>query len=255
MVWLLLVFGVTLISGLVSVTGGNGLILMPALLMLNYDIKEIMVVVRVSAVVFVLFNLLAMMREKRTVAFSKRDLIITLTSCLSVVLSVIFLNKLDNTTLMLLISAILIGLLLLVVFKNRLHKFSCGFIIILPVFAGICGSAIGGAGLIISIIYLLLGFDHVSATQKRIIPSLIIQILAFLIFINQGIKINNNLLITVVLATAIAGYLNMKMFLNLSPRKGKILFYASFLFSISNLVEDALENILHSYGMDWGNLL
>jgi len=37
----------------VAVTGGNGLILMPSLLMMNYDLKQIMVLVRVAAAVFV----------------------------------------------------------------------------------------------------------------------------------------------------------------------------------------------------------
>ena len=47
------------------VTGGNGLILMSSLLMMNYDIKEVMVLIRVSAVVFVLlFNLFALINGK-----------------------------------------------------------------------------------------------------------------------------------------------------------------------------------------------
>lgn len=249
------VFIVTIISGLVAVTGGNGLILMPSLLMMNYDIKEVMVLIRVSAVVFVLFNLFALISGKQIPKFDKRDLTITVTSCLSVILSIFLLSKLDNTSLMFIISIILIGLFLLVMFKPKGSYLAGFFMCTLPIFAGICGSAVGGAGLIISILYTLLGSTHVEAVQKRIIPSLIIQILSFVTFLSQGINVSTSLLITVIIATAISGYLNMKIFLNLSPKNGKILFYASFIFSIGNLLEDAFENILEAKGLDWINIV
>ena len=57
------------------------------------------------------------------------------------------------------------------------------------------------------------------------------------------------------LATAIAGYLNIKIFMQLKPKTGKILFYASFLFSMFNLLEDAIENILTAHNMDWLDLI
>ena len=40
------VFIVTVLSGLVAVTGGNGLILMPSLLIMNYNVREVMVLVQ-----------------------------------------------------------------------------------------------------------------------------------------------------------------------------------------------------------------
>ena len=252
---LVIVFILTVVSGLVAVTGGNGLILMPALLMMDFDIKQILVLVRVSAVVFVAFNLLALVRSKNSISFKKTDLFITLVSCVTVLLSITFLNKLDNTSLMFIISVILIGLFLLVVFKPKGNKLYWVFILLLPIFAGICGSAVGGAGLIISILYTLLGASPVEAVQKRIIPSLIIQILSFVVLFSQGIKVDTSLMCIVIIATAISGYLNMRIFMKLSPRNGKILFYASFIFSIANLLEDAVENILVAKGMDWMNLL
>lgn len=255
MIALCSVFIVTVLSGLVAVTGGNGLILMPSLLILNYDIKEVMVLIRISAVVFVMFNLFALINGKQIPKFDKKDLLITILSCVSVLISILLLSKLDNTNLMFLISIILISLFLLIIFKPKSTSLAGFFICVLPIFAGICGSAVGGAGLIISILYTLLGSSHIEAVQKRIIPSLIIQILSFAIFMSQGIKVPITLLITVVIATAISGYLNMKIFLNLSPRNSKILFYASFIFSIANLLEDAVENILESKGMDWINLV
>lgn len=255
MIALLGVFTVTVISGLVAVTGGNGLILMPSLLMMNYDIKEVMVLVRVGAVVFVTFNLFALISNKRIPKFDRRDFSITAVSCISVLCSILLLSRLDNTSLMFLISVILIGLFFLVLFKPKGNNLAWLFMCTLPIFAGVCGSAVGGAGLIISILYTLLGSSPVDAVQKRIIPSLIIQILSFAIFMNQGINVPTNLLIIVVIATAISGYLNMKIFLNLSPRNSKILFYASFIFSIANLLEDAIENILDAKGLDWMNLV
>ena len=251
---LIAVFIVTVISGLVAVTGGNGLILMPTLLMMNFDIKEIMVLIRVSAVVFVLFNLFAIIKDRKVPSFGKKDLFITTISCLSVLSSIAILSKLDNTTLMFAISIILIGLFLLVIFKPQNKIFNQILIVVLPIFSGICGSAVGGAGLIISILYTLLGAEPVEAVQKRIIPSLIIQIISFIAFLHQGINVDMTLLLTVIIATAIAGYLNMKIFMKLSPKNGKILFYASFCFSLFNLIEDALENLLHGIGMDWENL-
>jgi uncharacterized membrane protein YfcA len=255
MLALFAVFVVTVISGLVAVTGGNGLILMPSLLMMNYDIKEVMVLIRVSAVVFVLFNLLALINGKQIPKFDKRDLTITIISCLSVLLSILLLTKLDNTSLMFIISIILIGLFLLVLFKPKGSYLTVCFVCTLPIFAGICGSAVGGAGLIISILYTLLGSSHIEAVQKRIIPSLIIQVLSFVTFMSQGINVSINLLIVVIIATAISGYLNMKIFLKLTPKNGKRLFYASFIFSIANLLEDAFENILEAKGLDWVNLV
>ncbi len=255
MIALCAVFIVTVLSGLVAVTGGNGLILMPSLLILNYDIKEVMVLVRISAVVFVLFNLFALINGRQIPKFDKRDFTITIASCVSVLLSILFLSKLDNTSLMFLISVILIGLFFLILFKPKGTYLSGFFMCALPIFAGICGSAVGGAGLIISILYTLLGSSHVEAVQKRIIPSLIIQILSFATFMGQGINVSVNLLIIVIIATAISGYLNMKIFLNLSPKNSKRLFYASFIFSIANLLEDAIENIMDARGFDWINLI
>ena len=46
----------------------------------------------------------------------------------------------------------------------------------------------------------------------------------------------------------------MKIFVKLGQKSGKILFYCSFVFSVSNLLEDALENILTSHNMDWIDL-
>ncbi len=251
---LIVVFILTVASGLVAVTGGNGLILMPALLMLDFDIKQILVLVRVSAVVFVAFNLLAMIRTKNVVSFRRQDLFITLISCATVLLSITFLNKLDSTVLMFIISIMLIILFLLVILKPKTNSFSWIFILFLPIFAGICGSAVGGAGLIISVLYTLLGASPVQAVQKRVIPSLIIQIIAFATFVSQGVRVDIRLMLVVIIATAISGYLNMKIFMNLSPRNGKILFYLSFLFSIGNLLEDVVENVLTNMGADWSYL-
>lgn len=249
------VFIVTVISGLVAVTGGNGLILMPSLLIMDYDIKEVMVLIRVSAVVFVMFNLFALINSKQIPKFDKRDLVITVISCTSVLFSILLLSRLDNTSLMFIISIILIGLFILVLFKPKGNNLTWLFMCTLPIFAGVCGSAVGGAGLIISILYTLLGSSHIEAVQKRIIPSLIIQILSFTIFMSQGINVSTSLLITVVVATAISGYLNMKIFMNLSPKNSKILFYASFIFSIANLLEDAIENMMGTKDLDVMNLL
>ncbi len=240
-----IVFILTLISGLIAVTGGNGLILMPALLLLDFNIKEVMVLIRISAVVFVTFNLFAMLNEQKMPTWNRKDLLITLVSSLSVVISIVLLNKLNDTLLMLIISIILLGLLLLVVFRPKSNHYSKLFILVLPIFAGVCGGTIGGAGLIISILYTFLGSDHKEAVQRRVVPSLIIQIISFLAFMSQGVHIKTDLLITVAVATAIAGFLNMKIFMKLSPRSGKILFYFGFAFSITNLLEKALNNIIN----------
>ncbi|MBK2026912.1 hypothetical protein IB643_01910 [Allofrancisella guangzhouensis] len=142
----------------------------------------------------------------------------------------------------------------MVIFKTKLERFSTFFIVILPIFSGICCSVIGGAGLIINILYLLLGVDHVTAVQKRLVPSLIVQTFAFLVFLNQGIQINYSLMIVIIIATAISGYLSMRIFLNLNPITSKILFYSSFVFAISNLLKSAIEGILDNYGLAWTDI-
>lgn len=247
----LVVFLIVLLAGLISVTGGNGLIIMPSLLILGYDIKEVLVLVRASAVVFVFFNIIGAVMSRQKVSFDKKDFIITITACTSILISVALLSKLDHIALPFFIALILIGLFFLVIFKDKLSRFSTLFIIVLPIFSGICGSVIGGAGLIISIIYLLLGFDYETTVRKRLIPSLIVQVFAFLVFLNQDIQINYSLMIVIIIATAIAGYLNMRIFFNLSSRAGRILFYGSYSFSISALLENAIGNILNSYGLSW----
>ncbi len=249
------VFLITLLSGLVAITGGNGLILMPSLLILGFDIKEILILIRTSAVVFVLFNLLALIQDKKVPALNKKDLFITILSSVTVILSSSLLTKLNDTILMLAITTILSGLFLLVIFKPKGKILNQIFIIVLPFFAGICGSAVGGAGLIITILYTLLGASPKESVQKRIIPSLTIQIIAFISLMNQGINVNYPTLCVIIIATAIAGYLNMKIFMMLKPRAVKILFYTSFIFSIFNLIEDAIENILFTHHMDWANLI
>ena len=252
---LIIIFIVTLISGLVAITGGNGLILMPSLLIVGLNIKEILVLVRTSAVVFVVFNLVALIKDRQVPTIGKRDIFITLLASITVILSSSILTKLNDTVLMTIITVILVGLFLLVIFKPRGKVLDQIFIVILPFFAGICGSAVGGAGLIISILYTLLGAEPKEAVQKRILPSLTIQIIAFISLMNQSIKIDSLTFFVIMVATAIAGYLNMKIFMKLSPKLGKILFYASFIFSIFNLIEDAVENILEANSMDWTNLI
>lgn len=254
MTLLILAFVITLVSGLVSVTGGNGLILMPGLLMANLDIKEVMVLVRVSAVVFVIFNLFAMFRIKEVPSFDRKDFLVTLIACLSVFASVLVLTKLGDTTLMLVIAIILSSLFLFITFKPKKKSFSCIFTLILPIFSGVCGSVVGGAGMILSILYLLLGYDHTQAVKKRIVPSLAIQIVSFVMFMSQDIAVNKELLFAIIIATAISGYLNMKIYMQLSKRTGKIIFYASFIFSIFSLLEDFFENILNNFGMGWVDL-
>ncbi|MBK2026919.1 hypothetical protein IB643_01945 [Allofrancisella guangzhouensis] len=85
---LAIIFFIVLLAGLISVTGGNGLIIMPSLLMFGYDIKEIMLLVRASAVVFVFYNVVGMIADKNKISFKKQDLIITITTCASVLLSI-----------------------------------------------------------------------------------------------------------------------------------------------------------------------
>jgi uncharacterized membrane protein YfcA len=252
---LVIVFIVTLLSGIVAVTGGNGLILMPALMILDFNIKEVLILVRTSAVIFVAFNLIALIKDKKMLSFNKKDFFITALSSVTIIFSASLLTKLNDVLLMSIIALILVGLFLLVIFKPRGKILDQFFIIVLPFFAGICGSAVGGAGLIITILYTLLGADPKEAVKKRILPSLIIQIIAFTSLMNQGIKIDYRTLTIVIVATAIAGYLNMKIFMKLTPKAGKILFYASFIFSIFNLLEDAVENILHLKNMDWIDLI
>lgn len=248
---LIIIFFITLISGLIAVTGGNGLILMSSLLILGLNIKEILVLVRTSAVIFVIFNLAALIKDKKVPSFSKRDLFITALASITVILSSFLLTKLNDTVLMTIITIILALLFILIILKPRGKILDQMFILILPFFAGICGSAVGGAGLIISVLYTLLGAEPQEAVQKRILPSLIIQIIAFISLINQSFTVDYLLFTTILVATAVSGYLNMKIFMKLSPKTGKILFYASFLFSIFNLIEDSIENILHARNMDW----
>lgn len=252
---LVLVFIVTVISGLIAVSGGNGLILMPSLLMLNFDIKEIILIIRISAVVFVLFNLFAMIKAKRVPDFGRQDFSITLISCITILVCIPLLARFNNTNLMLFISLILISLFLLIIFKPSGKRFSKFFIILLPIFAGICGSEVGGAGLIITILYTLLGANHIEAVQKRIIPSLIIQIVACVTLFLQNFNVNYSLMYTVIIATAIAGYLNIRIYLKLSSRNSKLLFYFSFIFSLGNLLEDIAENIMEDYHLEWMDLL
>jgi uncharacterized membrane protein YfcA len=243
MIILLCAFAITIISTIISVSGGNGIILMPSLMMLHYDIKEIMYVIRISAIILVLFNLLALLHARKVPKFTSNDFWITVISCLSVYLSIAMLTILNNTYLMVFIAMALAVLFFLVIYKPNAGHFSLLWILILPIFAGICGSMVGGAGLIISILYTLLGADHTMAVQKRIIPSLVIQIFACFAFSTQNFPLNSKLLIIVLVATAIGGYINMKIFLKLSKRTGKAVFYSSFFFSITNLFKNALEHI------------
>jgi uncharacterized membrane protein YfcA len=250
---LFFVFIITLASGLIAISGGNGLVLMPSLLMLNFHIKEILVVIRISAVVFVLFNLFAMMKEKEVpIVFNRHDLWITLISCVSILVCVPLLANLNDTSLMLFISFIIIILFFLIICKPSGEKHKKFFSIFLPIFAGICGSEVGGAGLIITVLYTLLGSNHIEATKRRIIPSLIIQIVAFvMLLLMQHVHFNYTLLMIVVIATAISGYLNTKIFFKLSTRSSKILFYFSFIFALSNLLWRAIKDIIWEYD-HWG---
>jgi uncharacterized membrane protein YfcA len=195
-----------------------------------------------------------MIKAKRVPDFGRQDLLITCISSVSILVCIPILAKLNNTSLMFFISLILVGLFLLVIFKPNKNRFSKFFIFFLPIFAGICGSEVGGAGLIITILYTLLGANHIEAVQKRIIPSLIIQIIAFLALFSQATNINYSLMYIVIIATSIAGYLNIKIYLKLSTKNSKLLFYFSFIFSLSNLLEDAIENILEDYHIDWIHL-
>ena len=61
---LVAVFIITFLCAMVSVSGGSGIILMPSLLLCGYDIKEILFVTRVSAVIFILSNLIAAIHAK-----------------------------------------------------------------------------------------------------------------------------------------------------------------------------------------------
>lgn len=237
---LIVVFILTTLSGLISVTGGNGIALMPLLLIMHYNLIDILLLVRTSAVVFVLFNFFAVVRSKSVPKTDSRDLLITAISCVSILFSITFMSKLNQPSLMFTIIVMLICLVIFLLFKPKKNKNPWIYILILPIFAGICGSTIGGAGLVISVLYTILGMDVVTACKKRIIPSLIIQIVAFSMFLSKDFSVNYNLLFAVLLASAIAGYLNMKIFMKLSPRSGKILFYGSIIFSILNLLEDII---------------
>lgn len=240
---LVVIFVITLLSALIAVSGGHGIILTPSLLLLGYDIKEIIFVTRISAVVFVLFSLIAVIQEKSVPKFDFKDLLITFIACISAVLSVYFLNNLSNSNVMLFVVSVLIILLLLSIFDIVQAKHNWIFLMFLPIFAGICGSTVGGAGLIICLLYKIIGIDHCHAVKKRIIPSFVIQVITCINFLIQITPANNKLLYTVILATAIGGYLNIRLFLKLPDHISKSFFYASTVFAISILIAKAWNNI------------
>ncbi|MCC2645788.1 MAG: hypothetical protein K0R94_1566 [Burkholderiales bacterium] len=251
-----LVFFVTLASGLIAVSGGNGIFLMPSLLILGFNIKDVLIMVRISAVVFVFFSFIATHKEKKVPVFNRQDLYITLVSCASIVICVPLLSKLNDAGLMLFISVILVALFLFIIFKPSGQKHKNFFLVFLPIFAGICGSEVGGAGLIITALYTLTGANHLEAASKRLIPSLIIQILAFFMLLMQNLHFHYILLLVVIIATAISGYLNMKIFFNLSSRKSKMIFYGGFLFALGNLLWHAIKEILKDFDhTNWINIL
>lgn len=248
---LIIVFIASLVSTVLCITGGHGMLLMPSLLLLGYNLKEIIVLIRVSAVVFVLFNLLGVVKLDKIPPFDKRDILIIAIACISVMLSVELLVKLNPAQLTFMITGVLVALFIFVVFKPVKWQYHDTLLnICLPIFAGICGSTIGGAGLIICTLYMLTGCDHVEAVKKRIIPSLIVQIVACLSLFTQKIPVDLGVLMTVLFATAIGGYLSMKLFFSLNELHRKILFYVSFVFSIISLLKDAISKMLLTSGVD-----
>ena len=94
----------------------------------------------------------------------------------------LLLSKLDNTSLMFIISIILIDYFLLVMFKTK-GSYLAGFLCVHCQYLQESVAALLVVPDLSSVYYThFLGSTHVEAVQKRIIPSLIIQILSLLLF-------------------------------------------------------------------------
>ncbi|MFN7095528.1 MAG: hypothetical protein ACK4M7_09205, partial [Burkholderiales bacterium] len=96
---LIVVFIITIIASTIAVSGGNGILLVPILSHLDFDLNEILFCVRICAIFFLIANFMAIRKEPSKMQFEAKDWLFCVVACLSALLSISIIMSLSKLAL------------------------------------------------------------------------------------------------------------------------------------------------------------
>jgi uncharacterized membrane protein YfcA len=235
---LIIIFFAGLITSIIAGSGGNGLLLIPILMLLGFKVSHFIPAIRFCALVFTIGSILTMFfHHKKLYFISKKDLSMLGISMMSAIGTALIMHHATMLYVRIsLISIFILMLFLTILPPNRLAnvllKQAAWLRSILAFFAGVCGATVGGAGIVLTQMYMHCdGLTASEAMQKRLWPSMFIQLAACTTFLTAHNFLSDQITWVLVIATIIGSYISMR-FIVINKNIAKIIVLSSIIFGI-----------------------